>query len=135
MALLEEAGWALASGALYRTNANGDELEPMLTTTDANFRQTWAAVWEEQMKTCGIHIVRNHMPAEWFFGDGTGLSRREFEIAAFAWATELDFGGLETYTRYACDQIPSPTNNWQGQNFSGWCNEVADAALETLTNS
>lgn len=38
-ALLEEAGWALADGAEYRSNANGDELALTLTTTDAQFRQ------------------------------------------------------------------------------------------------
>jgi ABC-type transport system substrate-binding protein len=31
---------------------------------------------------------------------------------------------------FTCDQIPSPENNNQGQNSSGWCNEEASAALE-----
>ncbi len=128
-ALLEEAGWTLTSGAPYRTNANGEALALTVTTTDSNFRRTWTAVWEEQMKTCGLHITRQHTPAEWFFGDGAGLSRRDFEIAAFAWVVEPDGGWLKPDT-HACDQIPSPANNWQGQNFSGWCNEAAEAALE-----
>jgi ABC-type transport system substrate-binding protein len=132
MNLLVEAGWMLESSAPYRTDANGEELALTLSTTDANFRQTWTAVWEEQMQICGIRITSNHTPAQWFFGDATGLRRREFEIAALAWVAEHDFGGLKTYTRYACDQTPLPTNNWQGQNFSGWCNEVADAELEIL---
>lgn len=41
------------------------------------------------------HIVRFHTPASWFFGPVTGLIRRDFEIAAFAWVMRgTDLGGL-----------------------------------------
>ncbi len=131
-ALLEAAGWTLAQGATYRINAAGEELALKLTTTDAQFRQTWAAVFERQMEACGLRIVRFHVPASWFFGDTTGLVRRDFELAAFAWVIESDPGGRALF---ACDQIPSPDNNWQGQNFTGWCNPRADAAIRTATSS
>jgi ABC-type transport system substrate-binding protein len=132
--LLDEAGWRVGDTE-YRLNADGEELALKLTTTSATFRQTWAAVWEEQMKACGIRIVRFHTPASWFFGATTGLSRRDFEIAAFAWVTRgSDIGGL-VYPAYSCEQIPLPANNWQGQNYTGWCNETAEAALRTATTS
>ncbi|MGQ0603033.1 MAG: ABC transporter substrate-binding protein [Anaerolineales bacterium] len=129
-ALLEEAGWTLTEGADDRVNASGDELALMLTTTDAQFRRMWAEVWEEQMKACGIRIVRFHTPGAWLFGASTGLRRRDFEIAAFAWVAEDDPGGRDLYS---CDSIPSPANNWQGQNYAGWCNETADTAIRTAT--
>jgi ABC-type transport system substrate-binding protein len=131
-ALLDEAGWTLLEGATYRANANGDELALTLTTTNAQFRQTWAALWETQMQACGIRIVRFHTPGEWLFGDSTGLRRRDFEVAAFAWVAEGDPGGR---TLYACDSIPNPANGWQGQNYTGWCNEAADAAIRTATTA
>jgi ABC-type transport system substrate-binding protein len=134
-ALLDQARWTVGEDEIYRTNADGDELAFTLTTTSATFRQTWAAVWEEQMAECGIRIVRFHTPANWFLGPVTGLSRRDFEIAAFAWVTlQSDLGGL-VYSAYSCEQIPSPANNWQGQNSTGWCNESAEAALLTATTS
>ena len=41
------------------------------------------------------HILRFHTPASWFFGPVTGLIRRDFEIAAFAWVMRgTDLGGL-----------------------------------------
>ena len=133
-ALLSEADWTTNDTA-YRTNANGEELALKLTTTNAMFRQTWGAEWEEQMKACGIRIVRFHTPANWFFGATTGLKRRDFEIAAFAWVTrQNDLGGL-AYAAYSCEQIPSPVNDWQGQNYAGWCNETAETALVTATTS
>lgn len=131
-ALLDEAGWRLPEGATYRVNAAGAELVLTLTTTDSQFRQTWAAAWETQMQACGLRIVRSHMPATWLFGDSTGLRRRDFEVAAYAWVAEGDPGGR---TLYACDSIPTPANGWSGQNYSGWCNPVADAAIRTAATA
>lgn len=131
-ALLDEAGWTLAEGAAFRTNANGDELALQFTTTSATFRQTWAAVWEQQMADCGVRIVRLHAPASWWFGDTTGIARRDYELGAFAWVGSADPGGQ---TLYACDQIPSPSNGWEGQNAMGWCNETASAAIKQANNT
>jgi peptide/nickel transport system substrate-binding protein len=124
--LLDEAGWTLQSGAEYRSK-DGKELVLILTTTTAPFRVTYLTVFEEQMKACGIRIIRNHQPASWWFGDSTGLQVRDFELGNFAWIIEDDEPG--GYTLYACNQIPSPTNNWSGQNFMGWCNQEASDAI------
>ncbi len=125
-ALFEAAGWHLAPEAVYRTNAAGEEMSLKLTTTEAQFRQAWAFAFEQQMKNCGLRIVRFHTPAEWFFGETTGLARRDFELAAYAWVSSFDPDGRALYQ---CDQIPSPENNWQGQNYAGWCNPRADDAI------
>ncbi|MGH2605425.1 MAG: ABC transporter substrate-binding protein, partial [Anaerolineales bacterium] len=121
-ALLEEAGWRLADGADFRQNAAGEELALKLTSTTAALRQAWASAWEAQLAACGIRLVRFHTPASWFFGDSTGLARRDFELAGFAWVSQADPGGL---TLYRCEAIPDPGNAWQGQNYMGWCNPAA----------
>jgi ABC-type transport system substrate-binding protein len=131
-ALFEEAGWTLAEGADFRTNAAGEELSLGFTTTTASFRQTWAAIWEQQMADCGMRIVRLHAPASWWFGDTTGLARRDFTLGAFAWVGQADPGGQ---TLYACDQIPAPNNGWEGQNFMGWCNETASTNIKLANNT
>ena len=128
--LLEQAGWTLQPGATYRTNGAGKELVLELTTTTAQFRQTWAAAMENQLRGCGIRLVRNHMSSSWFFGDDTGLARRDFEMAAFAWVGESDPKGR---TLYACNQIPQPGNGWSGQNYMGWCNPTASSAIISAT--
>jgi ABC-type transport system substrate-binding protein len=132
MALLDEAGWTLGEGADIRTNAAGDSLSLKFTTTNAAFRQTWAAVWEQQMAACGIQIVRLHAPASWWFGDTTGLARRDYELGAFAWVGEADPGGQ---TLWACDQIPLPETGWEGQNGMGWCNEKASVGIKNANNT
>ena len=131
-ALLDEAGWTLPEDAAYRVNADGDTLELTLTTTNAQFRQTWAAVVEQQLAECGILLIRQHTPASWWFGDTTGLARRDFELGAFAWVGQADPGSR---TLYACDQIPVPGNNWEGQNGMGWCNELASQNVVLASNT
>lgn len=131
-ALLDEAGWTLAEDADVRTKEDGSVLALKFYTTTAAFRQAWAAVWEKQMADCGVQILRSHVPATWWFGDTTGLQVRDFEIGAYAWVGQADPGGQ---TLWACDQIPLPENNWEGQNYMGWCNEAADEAIKNANNS
>jgi ABC-type transport system substrate-binding protein len=124
-AVLEMAGWKLPANAVYRLNADGEELALLLTSTDASLRQAWGAVWEAQLAACGVRLVRLHAPAAWFFGESTGLARRDFEVAAFAWVLNTD---LHLANLYSCEAIPAPANQWRGQNYAGWCNPTADAA-------
>ncbi len=128
-ALLEEAGW---TGSPVRSNANGDILSLKFTTTSAQFRQTWSAVMIQNLAACGIQIIPTYAPASWWFGDTTGLSRRDFELGAFAWVGQADPSGR---TLYACDQIPLPSNNWEGQNYMGWCNPTASDAIVRANNT
>jgi len=129
-ALLEEAGWTGAEG--FRVNAAGEELALQFTTTSAAFRVTWASIWEAQMADCGVRVVRLHAPASWWFGDTTGIARRDYELGAFAWVGQADPGGQ---TLYACDQIALPSNGWEGQNYMGWCNETASSAIKAANNT
>lgn len=131
-ALLEEAGWTLPEGVSVRQNADGEPLVLKFTTTTAQFRQTWGAVFVQNMAACGIEIQPNYVPAAWWFGDTTGLVRRDFELGVFAWVGQADPGGR---TLYACDQVPTGGNNWTGQNYMGWCNETASAAIIKATNT
>ncbi len=131
-ALLEEAGWTMNEATGFRQNDAGEQLTLKMTTTNATFRQTWGAVWEQQMAACGISIVRLHVPASWWFGDTTGNSRRDFEIGAWGWVGQADPTGV---TLYACDQIPFPENGWVGQNYMGWCNQAASDFIKQANNT
>ncbi len=131
-ALLEEAGWTDEDGDNVRLNADGEPLMLELVLTEAPHRKILAPVWQQQMKACGIRIAINHVPSTWLYGDTTGLARREFELSDFAWVGQSDPQGR---TLYACDQIPTAENNWEGQNSMGWCNPVASQAIVKATNT
>jgi len=132
MALLDEAGWTLADGASVRTNADGNVLSLKFTTTNAPFRQTWTAVMIQQLAACGFQIIPTYAPASWWFGGTTGLQVRDFELGALAWVGQAEPSGRSLYS---CDQIPLPSNNWEGQNYMGWCNEKASNAVIQATNT
>ncbi len=128
--LFEEAGWKLAEGAIYRTNSSGQEMRLTLTTSEADFRMTWSSVFKRQMKVCGLLIEHNRVSGEWLYE--TGLKRRDFELLAYAWLSQTNPNGR---TLYQCDQIPLAENNWQGDNYVGWCNPKADQATRLATSS
>ena len=135
--LLDEAGWKYPEGAtagpgVYRQDANGNALKLTLTTTNSALRETWAAVAEQNLAECGILLIRQHTPASWFFGDTTGTKRRDCEMCAYAWVGQADPGGQ---TLYACNQIPTPKNNWEGQNIMGWCNQKASDNIVLANNT
>ena len=132
-ALLQEAGWILAGGAKYRANAAGEPLALKFTATNSQFRQTWAAAFEANMTGCGLRLLRFHVPVDWWQRDpASGLARRDFELGAFAWTSQVEPGGESLYT---CSQIPRAENGWAGQNYTGWCNPAASAALEAAKRS
>ena len=130
-ALLEEAGWTQGEGPV-RTNAAGESLVIKFATTSAQFRQTWSAVMIQNLADCGIQIIPTYAPGSWWFGDTTGLARRDFELGAYAWVGQTEPAGR---TLYACDQVPVPGNNWEGQNYMGWCNQTASDAIVKATNT
>ncbi len=130
--LLDEAGWKLPEGGRIRANEKGEPLALRFTTTNAPFRQTWGAVWVSQLQKCGIQLLPSYIPGSIWFGGNSGLRRRDFDIGAFAWVGETEPPGP---TLYACDQIPTPANNWNGQNYMGWCNERASNAIKQANNT
>jgi ABC-type transport system substrate-binding protein len=130
--LLEEAGWNLLPEKSYRSNEQGEELSFEFTTTVAELRQTWAAVFEIQLQACGIRLIRRNVTGDWWFGDTTGLKQRDFEIGAFAWVSEWD---LPVNSYYGCDSVPSVQNGFQGDNFMGWCNRTASDAADQASNA
>lgn len=127
-ALLEFLNWSLPEGATYRVNEKGEELALVLTTSNAALRIAYGEVLELQWKDCGIRLERLHSDSDWLFGDTTGVKRSDFELASFAWIW-ADDDLLAPY--YACDQVPTKSNGWQGYNYNGWCNSAAtDAAFQ-----
>jgi ABC-type transport system substrate-binding protein len=134
--LLTEAGWTVAADAApgtLRENAAGEPLTLRFTTTNAQFRITWATVLENQLKNnCGIQILRTHVPGSIWFGSTSGLRRRDFELGAYAWVGQADPSGQ---TLYACNQIPLASTNWNGQNYMGWCNDTASKAIVAANNT
>ncbi len=98
MQLLDAAGWRLHPGDIYRRNAAGQELALTLTATTATIRQTYAALLETQLRTCGIRLVRSHVPTTWFFGAGPASSAVTLNWAHTPGGQRQAMSILRTYT-------------------------------------
>ncbi len=129
-ALLEEAGWIQADDG-YRYK-DGRRLELKLYIQAGQpLREAIAQQLVGALEPLGmvIELVRVR-EADWYSDQGP-LMRRAFDLIEFAWVTGLEPNGQASYT---CGEIPTPENDWHGQNYGGWCNNTATAALLGAAN-
>lgn len=123
--LLEEAGWILADdGFRYK---DGQRLSLSLyILAGPPQRERIAQRLQEDMAALGMEIKVVRVPETEWYGEQSPLIRRVFDLVAFAWIPGLEPDGQVSY---ACDQAPTEANGWRGQNYMGWCNGAATAAL------
>lgn len=127
-ALLEEAGWRPGKSGI-RVNAQGVPLVLELMTTAGNqVREQVQQVIQSQLAQVGVGIEIRNYPAKVFFSEQ--VRRRKFKhMAMFAWTMSPRSDG---FTLWAEKFIPSRSNNWQGQNASGWRNREVSEILERI---
>ncbi len=123
--LLEEAGWILADDG-YRYK-DGQRLHLRLYLLAGQpLRETIAQQFQGALEPLGMEIEVIRVREEDWYGENSPLLRRQFDLAEFAWVVGSEPDGQVVYT---CGAIPSEANGWYGQNYAGWCNEVATQAL------
>jgi len=127
-ALLNEAGWPLGKDGIRR-NAAGEPLTLEIMTTAGNrTRELVEQVLQSQWKQLGIDARIRNQPARVFFGQT--VSERKFPaMAMFAWISAPE---SVPRTTLHSDHIPTPDNNWAGQNYTGFDNAEADALIEQI---
>ena len=125
-ALLDEAGWTLGADGVREKD--GRKFEVQLYTTENNAtRQSVVQIIQENLKEVGIEVVLNFVPgsAVLFKNGADGiLSGRTYDLGMYAWVS----GPEPSTALYLCEQIPTPENNYAGQNNTGWCNPDYDKA-------
>ncbi len=127
-ALLDEAGWAKGAGGVRR-NAAGEPLTLEIMTTAGNrTRELVEQVLQSQWKQLGIDARIRNQPARVFFGQT--VSERKFPaMAMFAWISAPE---SVPRTTLHSDHIPTPDNNWAGQNYTGFSNAEMDDLIEQI---
>jgi len=127
-ALLDAAGWgAIKDG--FRHNAAGERLSLELMTTAGNrTRETVQQVLQSQWRKAGIDVRLRNEPARVFFGE-TVRKRQYPAMAMFAWISSPE--NVPRTTMHS-DHIPTPANNYAGQNDTGFRNGEADKLIEDI---
>lgn len=123
--LLDEAGWKLPDGKTIREK-NGQPLKlTLMTTSGSKSRERVEQLLQSQWQEIGVDIQIKNEPSKVFFGET--MRKRKFEaMAMYAW---LKDPLKVSDTLWRCDYIPSPKNNFQGQNQPGFCNKQGDELL------
>jgi len=124
-ALLEEAGWILADDGFRYKDGGRLGLNLYILAGQAH-RERIAQRLQADMAALGMEIKVVRVPEVDWYSEQSPLTRRAFDLVEFAWIPGLEPDGQASY---ACDQIPGEANNWRGQNYMGWCNGTATAAL------
>lgn len=125
--LLDEAGWVMGKDG-YRYK-DGKKLSLVFQTTAGNKTRELVQVYlQNQWKQSGIEVLIKNEPARVYFGDT--MSKRKFEgLALFAWISSPENSPRSTL---ASNAIPSSSNGWSGQNYTGWKNPKVDKALDAI---
>jgi peptide/nickel transport system substrate-binding protein len=127
-ALLDAAGWGTIKDG-FRHNAAGERLSFELMTTAGNrTRETVQQVLQSQWRKAGIDVRLRNEPARVFFGE-TVRKRQYPAMAMFAWISSPE--NVPRTTMHS-DHIPTPANNYAGQNDTGFRNAEADKLIEDI---
>ena len=126
--LLDEAGWR-RSGNGVRRNASGAPLRLEIMTTAGNrIRELVEQVLQSQWRAVGIDVRIRNQPPRVLFGQ-TLTERRFSAMAMFAWISSPE--NVPRTTLHSSN-IPTPANNFAGQNYTGFANEEADDLIDRL---
>ena len=137
-ALLEEAGFTDADGDGVRANAAGVKLSVLYQTTTNPVRQDVQALVKEWWNQIGVEVeLRNIDGAVFFGGDPASPDTYQHFYADVEMFTN-NFEGTDPQaylSAYTCDKIPSPANNWGGENINRICDPAYTALVDKFAGT
>jgi peptide/nickel transport system substrate-binding protein len=127
-ALLDEAGWTEIRDGI-RHNAAGESLSlELMSTAGDRTRELVEQVLQSQWRAVGIDIRIRNQPARVLFSET--LSKRQFEgMVLFAWLSPPE---NPPRTILHSESIPTPGNNFTGQNYTGFRNAEMDRLIDAI---
>lgn len=133
-ALLDEAGWVDSNGDGVR-DKDGVELRILYQTSTNAVRQDFQALIKQWWSEIGVETELRNIDASVFFGSDPGSpdTFQKFFADVEMYANNFDGTDPEAYmSNWHCDQIPSPENQWQGNNMPRFCSEEYNALVDEM---
>ncbi len=134
-AVLTNAGWTDDNGDGVRARA-GRELRFIFQTSTNAVRQDFQMLAKEWWRQIGIKTELRSIDASVFFSTDPGNpdTLERFNAHVEMYASASDGTDPEAYlSGWACGNIPTVRNGWQGRNVGGWCDPAYDALLDKLS--
>ncbi len=129
--LLLKAGFHKGADGVW-VSPEGKKFEFSVVTTTRSDRKQSLEIFSQQLKKYGIIMHPETQTARTLFGETIWI--RAFDATEFAWGSgsALEQGGRSLYHS---SQIPSKSNDYNGQNLSGFRNKDMDAAINIAFNN
>ena len=103
----------------------------LIYATGSVLREQVLTIFQENMEACGIEVTLSELPPPELYDTSGPLFGRRFDLAAFPWIS----GMTPPCDLYTTAQIPFEETNWQGNNNTGFSNELYDEACQAATQS
>ena len=135
-ALLDAAGWV--PGADGIREKDGKKLHLLYQTTVNPVRQDFQALIKSWWTDLGVDVELKAIDASVFFGGDAGSpdTYQKFYADVEMFANNFDGTDPEAFMAgYRCSDIPSPDNQWQGNNINRFCDPAYDALVSELSQT
>ncbi len=135
-ALLDEAGWVKGGDGIRAKD--GVRLSMLYQTSTNAVRQDFQALIKQWWSEIGIETELRNIEGSVFFGGDPGSpdTFQKFFADVEMYANNFDGTDPENYmARWACDQAPSPENQWQGNNMGRFCSPAYDALIAEMSTT
>ncbi|TRW97381.1 peptide ABC transporter substrate-binding protein [Paracoccus sp. M683] len=135
-ALLDEAGWTVGGDGIREKD--GVKLKLLFQTSVNAVRQDFQALIKQWWTEIGVDTELKIVDASVFFGGDVGSpdTMNKFYADIEMFTKVYDGIDPETYlAERACDKIPGPDSQWQGENTGRYCDPAYDALIKDLANT
>jgi peptide/nickel transport system substrate-binding protein len=135
--MLDEAGYERGPDGI-RVTPEGVRMSVLYQTSTNSVRQGTQALVKQIWDELGIETELRNVEAGVFFGSDPGSPDTFQKFYADVQMYANNFNGTDPAAYMAgfmCDKVPSPANNWNGQNDSRVCIEEYDALADQLSET
>lgn len=127
-ALLDEAGWVLGGDGVRAKD--GVRLSILFQTSTNSVRQGTQALIKQMWQAIGVETELRNIDAGVFFGGDQSSpdTFQKFFADIEMYTNNFDGTDPEAYMgNWVCSEIPSPSNQWIGNNMPRYCSEDYNA--------
>ena len=131
--ILDDAGWALGSDGVRVKD--GVRLSILYQTSTNSVRQDSQALIKQWWQEIGVETELRNIDASVFFGGDQSSpdTFQKFFADIEMYTNNFDGTDPEAYmANWACKEIPSPENQWLGDNMPRYCDAEYDALVAQM---
>lgn len=135
-ALLEEAGWTVGADGIREKD--GKKLKLQFQTSVNAVRQDFQALIKQWWSEIGVDTELKTVDASVYFGSDPGSPDTIVKFYSDVQMYTDVYDGTDPGSFLAersCDAIPSPENQWQGENNVRYCNEEYEKLIDEMAQT